>query len=156
MRKQICGASVMFLLLIVLVGPAQGASLTQREKALVKAVNHARKAHRVRPLRVDFRLVRAARAHTITMLRIDVLTHGSFGARLASSGARGPRFGENLAFGTGSLGSARAVVRAWLASPDHRANLLRPGFRRIGLGARAGSFAGHRRAVVVTADFAGR
>jgi uncharacterized protein YkwD len=146
----------MTLLMILLVAPAQGASLTPREKALVRAVNQVRKAHRVRPLQVDFRLVRAARAHTAAMLRIDVLTHGAFSARLASSGARGPLFGENLAFGTGSLGAPRAVVRAWLASPGHRANLLRPGFSRIGLGARAGSFAGHRGAVVVTADFAGR
>lgn len=146
----------MTLLMFLLVGPVEAASLNHREKALVRAVNQVRKAHRIRPLRVDFRLVRAARAHTATLLRIDVLTHGSFGARLASSGARGPLFGENLAFGTGSLGSARAVVDAWLASPGHRANLLRPGFRRIGLGARAGSFAGHDGAVVVTADFAGR
>lgn len=146
----------MTLLMLLLVAPAEAASLTQREQALVRAVNQVRKAHRIRPLRVDFRLVRAARAHTSTLFRLDVLTHGSFGARLASSGARGPLFGENLAFGTGSLASANAVVRAWLASPGHRANLLRPGFRRIGLGARAGSFAGHHSAVVVTADFAGR
>jgi hypothetical protein len=33
--------------------------------------------------------------------------------------------------------------------------LLRAGFRRIGIGLVTGSFAGHGRATVVTADFAG-
>jgi uncharacterized protein YkwD len=41
----------------------------------------------------------------------------------------------------------------WLASPGHRANLLRPGFRRLGLGIATGSFPGQAGATVVTADF---
>jgi uncharacterized protein YkwD len=47
-------------------------------------------------------------------------------------------------------------VKMWLASPGHRANLLRPGYDRIGLGLGAGSFHGIAGATVVTADFAGR
>jgi uncharacterized protein YkwD len=43
----------------------------------------------------------------------------------------------------------------WMASPGHRANLLRPGWTRIGLGARVGNFMGYDGAVVITADFAG-
>ena len=43
-----------------------------------------------------------------------------------------------------------------LASPAHRAVLLRPGFRRVGVGAYQGNFAGRHDALVVTADFAGR
>jgi hypothetical protein len=34
--------------------------------------------------------------------------------------------------------------------------LLRPGFRRVGIGISLGTFAGHGGATVVTADFAGR
>jgi uncharacterized protein YkwD len=37
----------------------------------------------------------------------------------------------------------------------HRANLLRPGFNRIGIGAARGTFHGLPDALVVTADFAG-
>jgi uncharacterized protein YkwD len=48
------------------------------------------------------------------------------------------------------------VVDHWLASPMHRAVLLRPGFRRVGLGIAFGTFIGHGDAAVVTADFAGR
>jgi uncharacterized protein YkwD len=99
--------------------------------------------------------MRVARSHSATMLRGGVLTHGDFGARIRRSGARGPRFGENLAWATRRYGNARSIVRSWLRSPGHRANLLRPGFLRIGIGARVGTFAGHRHAVVVTADFAG-
>ena len=126
------------------------------EKALVGAVNGVRTSHGLRPLRVDTALVRAARSSSIRMLRTGVFAHGAMGARLAEHGARGPLFGENLAWGVGSSTAAGAIVRSWLASPGHRANLLRPGWNRIGLGALRGTFQGHRGAIVVTADFAGR
>jgi len=66
------------------------------------------------------------------------------------------RVAENLAWGTGARGTAAGIVRAWLASPGHRRNLLRPGFRRIGLGeVTTPSFQGVDGARLVTADFAG-
>jgi uncharacterized protein YkwD len=42
-----------------------------------------------------------------------------------------------------------------LSSPGHRANLLRPGFRYVGVGTATGRFAGVSGATIVTADFAG-
>ena len=63
--------------------------------------------------------------------------------------------GENLAWGTGFRGSAKGIVAAWLNSPEHRANLLRPSFTRVGIGDLVGSFQGYGGANVVTADFAG-
>jgi uncharacterized protein YkwD len=89
------------------------------------------------------------------MLRTNQFTHGDMGGRLAAQGARGPRFGENLAWGTGPYASARHIVASWMGSPGHRANLLRPGWRRIGIGAVRGTFMGYPGATVVTADFAG-
>jgi len=73
---------------------------------------------------------------------------------LLAQRARGPVYGEDLAWGTGV--TAQSVVNNWLASPRHRAVLLRPGFRRIGIGIAFGTFVGHGGAAVVTADFAGR
>lgn len=140
---------------LLLTGPATAAKPSQREASLLAAVNGVRKAHDLQPLLVDTKLMRVARGYSATLLRQDVLTHGSFAQRMRSSGARGPRFGENLAWGTGRYGTARSIVTSWLRSPGHRAILLRPGFSRIGIGARVGNFAGHRGAVVVTADFAG-
>ena len=124
------------------------------EQALLAEVNRVRAAHRLPSLRSDVRLVRAARAHTSGMLRTKVFAHGDIASRLRRFGVSG-RVGENLAWGTGSYTNPAAIVRMWLASPTHRANLLRPGFRRIGLAAATGAFNGHAGAVVVTADFQG-
>jgi uncharacterized protein YkwD len=145
------------LLFLALATPAasQGTALTDSEQALLLAVNDARAAEGLQPLGVDTALTRAARSHSQELLATDVLAHGDFATRLRRFGARGPVLAENLAWGTGGLARAGAIVRAWLRSPGHRANLLRPGFRRIGLGAVVGEFAGHSGATVVTADFAG-
>jgi uncharacterized protein YkwD len=138
-----------------LVPAAQATTPSRSERTLVGAVNDVRAAHNLRPLVVDRKLLATARAHSATMIREDVFTHGSFAERLAQSGARGPAFGENLAWGTGPYASARIIVRMWMESPGHRANLLRPGWTRVGIGARVGSFLGYGGATVITADFAG-
>lgn len=90
------------------------------------------------------------------MIREGYFAHGAFVRRLQSFGVRGPYVGENLAWGVGALATARSVAQRRLASPTHRANLLRPGFRRVGVAAPVGPFFGHPRASVITADFAGR
>ena len=134
---------------------AHGTTLSTSERTLLGAVNDVRVANNLRPLRVDTRLVRAARDYSATLIRNDVFTHGAFGSRLARYGVRGPLYGENLAWGTGRQATARGIVRSWLASPGHRATLLRPGWSRIGIGTRVGTFLGYGGATVVTADFAG-
>jgi uncharacterized protein YkwD len=47
-------------------------------------------------------------------------------------GYRYSYLGENLFLGTWGKVSARDAVRAWLGSPSHRENMLRPGFRHLG------------------------
>ena len=64
--------------------------------------------------------------------------------------------GENLAWGGSRRGSPRATLVAWLRSPEHRANLLRAGWTRVGIGLVRGTFLGNGGATVVTADFAGQ
>jgi uncharacterized protein YkwD len=125
------------------------------EVSFLTAMNQARAAHGLAALRFDARLRRAARSHTVDMMRRQYFAHGAMGARLRQFGVGG-FVGENLAWGVGSAGSPNGVVQRWLASPSHRANLLRPGFRRVGLGLRVGNFAGYSGVRVVTADFAGR
>jgi uncharacterized protein YkwD len=46
--------------------------------------------------------------------------------------------GENLAWGTGRLGTPAETVRAWMESPGHRRNILEPRFREIGIGVKIG------------------
>ena len=144
-----------FFVAIAVAPAAQATTLTRSESTLLGAVNDVRAAHNLRPLRVDSTLVRAARDYSATLIRRDVFSHGALGPRLARYGARGPLYGENLAWGKGETATARGIVRGWLASPGHRANLLRPGWTRIGIGSRTGTFLGYGGATVVTADFAG-
>jgi uncharacterized protein YkwD len=40
---------------------------------------------------------------------------------------------ENIACGTGSLGSAQNAVKGWLESPPHRVTLLSRSWRDIGI-----------------------
>jgi uncharacterized protein YkwD len=146
---------VLAVLITALVAPAQAAGSGQLQRSVLDEVNRVRAAYRLAPLRPDPVLERAAQSHSVDMLRRGYFGHGAFAQRLSRFGARGPRLGENLAWGTGSAGDVRYIVQRWLASPPHRANLLRPGFRRIGIGAVVGTFSGYDSARVVTADFAG-
>ena len=50
--------------------------------------------------------------------------------------------GENLAWGTGSLGSARSILKAWLRSPGHRANILNSDFNQFGISLHVGGVSG--------------
>jgi uncharacterized protein YkwD len=144
--------AVAFSLLIPATG-AQARTLSGSEASLLRTINSVRTAHGLAPVRLDLRLTRAARGHSADMLNRQYFAHGSIATRAVATGARGPRFGENLAWATRL--TAQWVVGRWLASPSHRAVLLRPGFRRIGIGISFGTFAGRSNAGVVTADFAG-
>ncbi len=57
-------------------------------------------------------------------------------------------WGENLAWGRGSLGSPRNILKAWLNSPPHRSTMLNGTFEHIGIGLKRGSFSGHANAAV--------
>jgi uncharacterized protein YkwD len=138
-----------------LTGKAK-ATPTAAELSMLQAMNAARQAHGLAPLRIDGRLQRTACGHSRAMLRTDRFSHGAFAARIRRAGVRARRVGENLAWAVGALGEAHAIVNLWLASPEHRANLLRPGYRTVGVGIRVGNFEGYGGASVVTTDFAGR
>jgi uncharacterized protein YkwD len=55
----------------------------------------------------------------------------------------------------GRLAQARTIVKMWMASPEHRRNLLNPSFRIVGVGALRGTFSGRPGTLMVTTDFAG-
>jgi uncharacterized protein YkwD len=137
--------------------PAAGAA-TRRTAAgsFLTAVNQTRAQYGLRPLRLDGTLIRAARAHSLDMLRTNVFSHGDFHSRMVAFHVVGPTAGENLAWGNGSYATPATVISEWLASPEHRANLLRPGWTRIGIGLARGTFLGNGASTVLTADFAGR
>lgn len=135
---------------------ALAAPQSRAEISLLRAVNATRTAHGLRPLSLDATLTRAARAHSLEMLQGGYFAHGNFRGRMVAFHVRGTSAGENLAWGTGSFAAPAMVISEWLRSPEHRANLLRPSFTRIGIGTTQGSFLGAGGATVMTADFAGR
>jgi uncharacterized protein YkwD len=152
--------SVLFAVGFLLFAVAPTALAAKRsssaELTLLAAVNATRAAYGLQPLHLDSTLQRAARSHSTDMLRHNYFAHGNFAGRMVAFRVRGRTAGENLAWGSGPYGRAGTIVREWLASPEHRANLLRPGYARIGIGLVRGSFLGTGGATVVTADFAGR
>jgi uncharacterized protein YkwD len=48
------------------------------------------------------------------------------------------RAGENLAAGSGPMGTPEEIVSGWMNSRDHRINLLDPGFSLVGIGVSRG------------------
>ena len=142
-----------FCLFVLTVAPAGARPASTTASSLLAAINGTRAAHGLASVRVDSRLARVARSHSLDMLRRNYFSHGAFAARVRSSGAPGPVFGEDLAWGTAA--TPQWIIDQWLASPAHRAVLLRPGFRRVGIGIVTGTFNGYGGTTVVTADFAG-
>lgn len=157
----------------VLAGSAAGGhatALQQRalDRQLLGQVNALRARHGLRPLRLSRPLSAAASRHSLEMAEDGFFSHSSadgtaFWRRIEhyyrAQGFRTWQVGENLVWESPSLPAGDAI-RMWMASPPHRANLLNPAWREIGIGAvRSGAAPGVYRglpAVVVTADFGAR
>jgi len=58
--------------------------------------------------------------------------------------------GENLAWGEGVLGTPASIVKNWMASPSHRANILSADFTEVGVGIVGGSPSGSLPTVAAT------
>lgn len=121
-----------------LPGQARADDLADATRCLV---NDERKRRGLGVLRPDRRLARAGEGHARDMVRHRYFGHnsqtgGSFVMRIERSGylrgARSWRVGENLAWGTGGLSTPRAVVRSWMSSAGHRANILHRRYRELG------------------------
>jgi uncharacterized protein YkwD len=134
-----------------------GPGLNRFEREVIRGLNDARAQHGLAAVRSYRPLNRAADRHSHDMLRSDFFDHPSSDGTPFDRRVR--RFfdatmvGETLAALPQRRGGAGAVVQMWLDSAVHRAILLEPGFRRIGVARRWGTLGADRNAVV-TADFA--
>jgi uncharacterized protein YkwD len=135
--------------------PALAASLRAEERSVLNGVNAVRSQHGLHPVQASAALVRSARFHSQDMVARGYFRHGPFWQRMLRFGARGPRVGEDLAWTAVRGNAPERFVHMWLASPTHRAVILRAGFRRVGIGIAVGPFMGFGEATVVTADFEG-
>lgn len=129
------------------------ASVATVERATLCLVNNERRAHGVAPLTDSAPLGHAATGYSLAMVKDDFFSDVSpsgttVGERIARSGYRATaprarpaqlgRLAENLAVGCGSLATPASIVRTWMESPPHRANLLGRGFRASGIGVALG------------------
>lgn len=136
-------------------------------RATLCLLNKQRHAHHMKRLKLSKRLGHAARGHSAEMARAHYFSHdsrsgASFLDRIRRAGylkrARRWSVGENIAWGTGRLSTPRSIVRAWMHSPGHRANILERNFRHIGIGIsfRAPVMAAAHAGATYTTDFGTR
>ncbi len=69
------------------------------------------------------------------------------------NGARSWQLGENIGLGSGSQGTPASVMRSWMDSSGHRANLLDPKFDRVGVSTVRGTPGGSRNGATYTTVF---
>jgi uncharacterized protein YkwD len=125
-----------------------GGNLAKVERATLCLLNGERKRRGMSALRTNRRLAKVADRHTVDMVKHGYFAHDSRNGRSFSDRIRAAGYltrvgqwtiGENLGWGSGSKGSAAEMVKAWMASPGHRANILNRRFREIGIGLTLGS-----------------
>jgi len=163
-RPAISFLAVLATTLGVAAGPiapraAGDARLSQSERTMIRIVNAVRSQYGLRRLRASRALNNAAEHHSSDMLARDFFAHDSSDGtpldRRLRRYANARTVGETLAALGDRPGIEQTVVQLWMDSPPHRAVVLSPGFRRIGLSQRFGPLGGFGMAVV-TADFASR
>ncbi len=139
---------------------------TPTEKRVLALVNHARAARGMARLKIVPSLERASCSHSREMVSRGYFSHSSysgasFSARLigfgfSPAGYRSWTVGEDIAYGSGSRGTAAAIFAAWMHSPPHRAIILDRSFRSAGVGRAAGTFKGVSGVVFFTLDCGAR
>ncbi len=114
------------------------------EQSALCLVNQERARNGELPLALDADLNRAAEGHSAEMVQDDYFAHISPSGetpfqRIEASGyipnsQVGYTLGENIAWGTLHLATPKAIVAAWIASPEHLANILNATYTETGLG----------------------
>jgi hypothetical protein len=153
------GAALIWLYLVPLIGlaPDLTAGMSAQEAEILRLVNDERKRGGAPRLKSSQRLVLASRGHSYDMALRNYLGHdGPAGdtpaERVRGVGVDSATLAENIYKDRDPDDAklAEHTVRAWLASHEHRANLLSRDFATTGIGiARAADGTGY-----VTQDFA--
>jgi uncharacterized protein YkwD len=115
-------------------------------KSMLCFTNYARKKSGLKPYRLHKKLNFASTRKARDILRCNDFSHQACGRPfdfwIKRSGYRGCAVGENIAWGSGPLGSSRRIFRAWMNSPGHRSAILSRNFRHIGIGLKPGRLSG--------------
>ncbi len=131
-------------------------------KSVVCLINRKRARHGLGRLSFRGDLAGAARGHSRRMQRTRCFDHICPGEPALPGRFERADYlpcncswgvGENIAWGPRRRGTPRAIVRAWMESSPHRANIL-GSFEHVGVGVRWGSPLHHRsKAGTYTLDF---
>jgi len=127
-------------------GDAITASTAQQAESMLCLINAVRAAKGLPGLEASPLLSDSARDKLTDELRCNDFSHTACGRNFThafeEAGYAGAGFrwkvGENLSVGSGGLASPRSTVEAWLASPDHRANILSSEWRDQGIALQQG------------------
>ena len=139
--------------------PADAGSAKQDrvEREVVRQVNAIRAQHGLAKLRRHRGLARAADAKAREVVATATLSHASSDGTSMDQRirqyVRARVVGETLGWVPARSRQARRIVDGWMASPSHRAALLEPAFRRMGVGRRKGRL-GSGRVAVIALDLA--
>jgi uncharacterized protein YkwD len=122
-------------------------------------INALRAQHGLQQLALDGRLARAGVAQSSAMMSRRSLSHGSNGRERLTALCRrmgAKTVGETIGWirYRSPARQAASIVRWWMRSPPHRAALMSPNFKRIGVGRRTGRV-GSMKVVWFSADMAG-
>jgi uncharacterized protein YkwD len=132
-------------------------------RAAILCLHNQIRAERGLPaLKENGRLRKAAARHSSDMVGRGYFEHTAPGGVTMVDRIRAARYvprnagwalGENLAWGTGRLATPRSVMRSWMESPGHRANILKRAYREIGIGVVIGTPSAGGAGATYTADF---
>lgn len=113
-------------------------------RASILCLTNAERTQRhLQPVRENTTLRTAAARHSADMVRLSYFAHTApsgetFVDRILRAGytrrTDAWALGENLAWGTGDLGTPRGIHAAWMRSSGHRATILKPAYRELGVG----------------------
>ncbi len=119
------------LLVLGLTAPHAVAKENRIERNSMSLVNDHRKAEGLKTMTRQACLQKHAEVHAQRMAKANRLYHRSSSAlRTVMKRCKLTSIGENIARGTAM--TSPQVVRSWMGSSGHRANILKPGFNRIG------------------------
>ena len=135
--------------------------LDASEKRMLDLHNQMRASAGLRQPCVHPALQKAAEAHSQDMIDKDYFSHTSqdgttFAQRIKLQGYNYRAVGENVGWGSGSLGTPDSIFKSWKNSPGHKANILSERYREIGVGAATGTYKSYSNATMWTADFGAR
>jgi uncharacterized protein YkwD len=135
-------------------------SLVRQEQTLICLVNWARKQRGLAPLQRLTLLNTTSSMKARDIVRCESFAHnpcgGDWAVHVRAAGYSGG-VGENLYLASGPWSAPRVAVDGWLNSPEHRANLFDPQWRRQGLAAvEIAAFLGHRSITIWVNEFGTR